>query len=49
MPLYPGMTLFIEKLVLYLFALWESHLPEGFKEWMSESELQEFEAFEHTV
>jgi hypothetical protein len=34
-------------LLLYLFALWESHLPEDFKQWMSEEELLEFEAFEH--
>jgi len=34
-------------LLLYLFALWETHLPDDFKEWMSPLELQEFEAYEH--
>lgn len=34
-------------LLLYLFALWESHLPTDYKQWMSEEELLEFEAFEH--
>lgn len=34
-------------LLLYLFALWETHLPVDFKEWMSPLELQEFEAYEH--
>lgn len=34
-------------LLLYLFAIWESHLPQDFKEWMTDIELQEFEAYEH--
>ncbi|WIT13478.1 hypothetical protein PFX98_07650 [Paucibacter sediminis] len=34
-------------LLLYLFAIWEAHLPPDFKEWMTELELQEFEAYEH--
>ena len=34
-------------LLLYLFALWEAHVPADFKKWMNAEELVEFEAFEH--
>lgn len=34
-------------LLLYLFALWESHVPDDYKKWMSPEELLEFEAYEH--
>ena len=34
-------------LLIYLFALWQSHMPDDFKTWMTEAELLEFEAFEH--
>lgn len=34
-------------LLLYLFALWESHTPDDYKKWMTAEEIIEFEAFEH--
>jgi hypothetical protein len=34
-------------LIVYLFALWQSHAPEDFKTWLTADEIEEFEAFEH--
>ena len=34
-------------LLLYLFALWEAHVPDDYKKWMTAEDLLEFEAYEH--
>jgi hypothetical protein len=34
-------------LLIYLFALWQSHMPHDFKTWMTLDERLEFEAYEH--
>ena len=34
-------------LLVYLFALWQSHVPADFKSWLTTDEIEEYEAFEH--
>lgn len=40
-------SLLVGSLLVYLFAMWETHVPDDVNEWLTESEKQKLNSFKH--